>query len=427
MAQTLTITARVVSPDAQTNTASISHSDQFDPDKNNNSSSVTETPQKADLALAKRVDNTHPNVGDTITYTVTLSDIGPDNATGVTVQDLLPAGLTYVGSNPSQGTYDQTTGVWDVGIVTTTTPLTLTIQAKVASSAAQTNTASISHADQFDPDTGNNSASVTEAVQQADLVLVKQVSPMRQMVGFDVTYTLNLHNVGPDTATNVVVTDTFPAGLTIVGPNTASQGKFDPATGIWTVGTLPVGVRATLTVTARVDVLGPIANTASATGDQFDPMLANSTSTASLVGQMPPGLISKRFFLSGATVMGADVQAVPAALRASPAAAPLLVAPPSAALAAQAPLASLISATPRALNAPTTLGSPILVSAAEDTGPAGGTLPRPLVFSENVPSRSLGGDVTLPVDRTLPVDEVMAEWGQGTFTDGADWLGAPTL
>ena len=63
--QTLGLTVTVVSPDAQTNTATISHADQFDPNPGNNTASATETPQQADLALTKTVSNPTPNVGDT--------------------------------------------------------------------------------------------------------------------------------------------------------------------------------------------------------------------------------------------------------------------------------------------------------------------------------------------------------------------------
>jgi uncharacterized repeat protein (TIGR01451 family) len=117
--------------------------------------------QQADLSLAKTVSDSTPNVGDTVFFTVTLANAGPDAATNVTVQDLLPIGLSFVSATPSQGTYDSVTGVWTVGTVTPGTPQTLVISAQVVSPATETNTATISHSDQFDPNTANNTATVS--------------------------------------------------------------------------------------------------------------------------------------------------------------------------------------------------------------------------------------------------------------------------
>src|SRR5262249_21969412 len=151
-----TIQAKVVSPNPQTNTAALSGLNQFDSDASNNSASATTTPQQADLAVSKRVSDATPILGEALTYTITLTNLGPDSATNVTVQDLLPAGLSFVSATPSQGTYNNTNGLWTVGTVTATTPQTLIIHATVVSASAQTNTATISHSDQFDPNTGNN-------------------------------------------------------------------------------------------------------------------------------------------------------------------------------------------------------------------------------------------------------------------------------
>jgi uncharacterized repeat protein (TIGR01451 family) len=278
-AQTLTLQATVASPLAQTNTASIRHSDQFDPVAGNNQASATETPQRADLQITKAVSNATPNVGDTVTFTVTLTNSGPDAATTVTVQDLLPAGLTLVSATPSQGTYNSTTGAWAVGTVTATAPQTLTLQATVASPLAQTNTASISHSDQFDPIASNNTASATETPQQADLQMSKTVSNFTPNVGQDITYTVTVTDNGPDPATNVTVQDALPAGVTFV--SAAPAGSYNPTTGVWTVGTVNPGVPQTLTITATVTSPSPAANTAAIShSDQFDPDPTNNRATA---------------------------------------------------------------------------------------------------------------------------------------------------
>jgi uncharacterized repeat protein (TIGR01451 family) len=158
----LTITAIVASPQAALNAATVSHSDQFDPNPSNNSASVLETPQQADLAVSKTVDNPTPNVGAVIIYTITLIDNGPDPATGITVQDFLTAGLTFLSSTATQGGYDSNTGIWTVGDIDTRTvgtPKVLTITARVYSTNVQPNTATITHANQFDPNSATSPVS----------------------------------------------------------------------------------------------------------------------------------------------------------------------------------------------------------------------------------------------------------------------------
>src|SRR5262249_47304215 len=214
----LTSPGRGPPPGTQTNPATVSHADQFDPDPANNSDTASVNPQEADLALGKTVSDPTPNVGDTVTFTVTLTDNGPSTATNVRVTDLLPAGLTFVSATPSQGTYDSATGLWTVGTVTTTAPQTLRIRATVASPGPLTNTATVSHSDQFDSNAGNNTASATETPQRADLAVSKSISDPTPNVGDTITFTITLSDKGPDPATNVQVTDLFPPRPTLASP-----------------------------------------------------------------------------------------------------------------------------------------------------------------------------------------------------------------
>src|SRR5262249_61533621 len=145
-----------------------------------------------------------------IPYVTALTNGGRDAATNVTVQDTLPAGVTFVSASPA-ASYNPTTGVWTVGTVTLGTPQTLTIIATVTSPTPGTNTATISHADQFDPNTANNSDSASTNPQEADLAVSKTVSNSRPNVGDTITFTVTLTNTGPSSATGVQLTDSLPA------------------------------------------------------------------------------------------------------------------------------------------------------------------------------------------------------------------------
>jgi uncharacterized repeat protein (TIGR01451 family) len=280
--------ALVVSPNPGTSTATISHSDQFDPATANDAASTTETPQQADLGVVNVANNATPNVGDMITFTLTLTDHGPDTATNVSVADALPVGLSFVSATPSQGGYDPATGVWSVGSVTTSPAPKLQIQALVASANARTNIASISHSDQFDPSSANNTASATETPPQADLGLSNNVSNPHPNVSDTITFTLTLTNHGPDQAKSVSVTESLPPGLTFVS-DTPSEGTYDSATGVWSVGTVTTPAPQTLTVQATVVSPGGQTNTASiSASNQFDPNSTNNAASVSYTAAAAP-------------------------------------------------------------------------------------------------------------------------------------------
>ena len=55
---------------------------------------------QADLSLTKTVSNPNPGIDDEVDYTLTASNAGPNEATGVTITDSLPAGLDFIDASP---------------------------------------------------------------------------------------------------------------------------------------------------------------------------------------------------------------------------------------------------------------------------------------------------------------------------------------
>jgi large repetitive protein len=290
-------------PPTATNSATVT-GDEYDPDPTNNTDSVDETPQYADLEVTKQVSDATPNVGDTITYTITVTNNGADTATNVTLLDTLQTltGLQITGTPQANfGTFDQATGIWTISTLNVGVAATLSIQAEVLAPAsgippAQTNTASIQTVDQYDPDPTNNSDSATETLQYADLKVTKTVSNPAPNVGANVTFTIEVENLGADPATNVTIDDVLPAGLSFVS---ASSQSYDPGTGEWVVGTVGVGAgnAQTLTITATVAQSGSFTNTAAvsttAPPDQYDPDLTNNSDSASVTTREADLVVTK--------------------------------------------------------------------------------------------------------------------------------------
>src|SRR3989344_5329630 len=86
---------------------------------------------EGDLELEKDVDESTPHQGDSVTYTITVTNLGPADARDVEVSDTLPAGLSFVGASADIGTYDSGTGIWTIGLLTNGQTATLTITVEV--------------------------------------------------------------------------------------------------------------------------------------------------------------------------------------------------------------------------------------------------------------------------------------------------------
>jgi uncharacterized repeat protein (TIGR01451 family) len=246
---------------------------------------VTSVPIPADLEIDKTVNDNQPDINDTVTFTITVTNNGPNNATGVIVTDQLPNGYAYVSHSTATGSYNQGTGIWSIGNLADGNTVTLTITATVLGSGTHNNTASVT-ANESDSIPTNNSDTVivTPNIPTADLKITKTVDDEEPSISENVTFTLTVTNDGPDNATGVVVTDQLPNGYTYVNHSTVT-GSYNQGTGIWTIGNLTNGNSATLTITATVLGSGNYTNTAIVTANEYDPVAGNNTdSETPLVG-----------------------------------------------------------------------------------------------------------------------------------------------
>jgi len=262
------------------NTASAA-GNEYDPDPSNNSSTVTTpvTPQ-VDLKVTKTASVSQITPGQNFTYTFVVKNQGPDNATGISVTDTLPAGVTFVSSGDCTASgQDLTCGV---GALASGASKTLTVTVKAASNVTGNvvNTAKVK-GDQPDPNPDNDTSTVTTPVQlQADLGVVKtKKSPATVKTGDTITYEIVATNHGPSNATGVVVTDVLPAGLTNVTTDNNSCTVAEPNI-TCSLGNLASGSSVTITVTGKVKPgQTSLVNTAKIKGDQPDPNPDNDTST----------------------------------------------------------------------------------------------------------------------------------------------------
>jgi uncharacterized repeat protein (TIGR01451 family) len=215
-----------------------------------------------------------------LTYTLTATNNGPGSATGVTINDPLPADVMFVST--SAGTFNSSTDTLTdaVGNLAVGASQSVTVSVTVGASVAGTitNTATVS-GNQPDPDPSNNtSTAITTVSTQSDLSIVKTGSPNPVVAGNNLTYTLTVTNNGPSTATGVTISDPFPSGETFVS---STGGTFNSNSDTLTdaVGTLAVGASQTITVTVTVgaSVTGTLTNTATVTGNQPNPGPNTST------------------------------------------------------------------------------------------------------------------------------------------------------
>ena len=281
---TVSIVATPNSTGDLTNIATVTSSVE-DPNISDNSATETTTVEDlADLSVSKIDSSNTVLLGNQVTYTLTVSNGGPSGATDVVLTDTLPAAVSFVSSDPSQGSCSgASTIICNLGTIASGNVAIVVIVVTPNSTGSLANTATVDSG-VADSNPSNNSDSVTTTVgASADLDLTLDDSPDPVLADGEVTYSVTIVNNGPSDAVGVVVSDTLPAESTLESA-TASQGTCTGISVIVTcdVGTISDGSSATVTVTVTV-LSAPtgttLTNAASVTSGVSDPVTSNNSAT----------------------------------------------------------------------------------------------------------------------------------------------------
>ena len=292
---TATVTILVTAPLTAmnlTNTVTVTGNEIDSNGTNNTMAGSTTVNPAADLSITQ-TDTPDPLfAGQNLAYLLQVTNNGPSSATGVTVTDTLPGGVTFLSATPSQGSCSGTgTLTCNLGTLVNGVTATITISVTVPLTAGTlTNTATVTGSP-ADPNSANNTSAETTSVNAADLSLKKVGFPDPVFAGENLTYLLTVTNNGPSTATGITLSDTLPLGVTFVSAN-ASQGTGCNLTGgkvNCSLGSLTSGSTATVTILAAAPLIaGTLTNMATVTANEPDLTSSNNTATVTTAISPPP-------------------------------------------------------------------------------------------------------------------------------------------
>ena len=191
------------------------------------------TDQLADVSAAVAATSggnavTTATPAQSLTFTATFRNNGPNAATSVAPRLALPSGLATAGVVVSNGgTYDPATGLvtWPVltSVLDINSQVVYTVTLPAPASGPLVATAVVSSATS-DNIPANNAASTSVTIDPRVDVISRVAGPATAQPGEPVTYSITTTNNGPSSAANVQTTVTLPAGVTnVVLPVGATQ------------------------------------------------------------------------------------------------------------------------------------------------------------------------------------------------------------
>jgi uncharacterized repeat protein (TIGR01451 family) len=231
-----------------------------DPTPSNNTANDLDVLAAApDLAVTKSDGVPSVLPGQTLTYDVQFRNHGSQDASGVSVTDTLPTGVTFVSCSNTCDSSGAPIITWNVGALNVgqvvNAQLVVTVDDPIDPTARHfVNTVVIEDDGANGPDpTPADNSSTDDDTTGVDLAVTKTDGQTTAVPGAQVTYTIVVTNNGPSTLHSFQLVDTLPSVLQGV-QFTPSAGAYDATSHTWDgFGDLAEGASLTMLVTATVD------------------------------------------------------------------------------------------------------------------------------------------------------------------------------
>jgi uncharacterized repeat protein (TIGR01451 family) len=213
------------------------------------------------LLTIQKVGPAYANSGQTITYTIWVNNTGSAPAYNITVTETYPADATFVSSNPPPSFGNN---VWNISFLAAHGGTQISVTVLISATPGtvwQNNTVIADYEDGSNEDQADVTDVVTTILNNPQLTLAK-TAPEFANPDQDITYTVTVTNIGSEPAYNVIVTESYPAGVSFVSANPAPTTPIN----VWNLGSIPVGGSITIVITVHINAgtTGLLTNTVAA-------------------------------------------------------------------------------------------------------------------------------------------------------------------